>query len=103
MNLTSTQIGELTAQFFLAGAGTLSFAILFACPRRSLPYCGLVGAVGWVVYELAVMLGADAAAAALLAVIPLTALTRILAILLKTPVTVFLLSVIYPLVPGAGI
>ena len=103
MNLTSTQIGELTAQFFLAGAGTLSFAILFACPRRSLPYCGLVGAVGWVVYELAVMLGADAAAAALLAVIPLTALTRILAILLKTPVTVFLLSGIFPLVPGAGI
>lgn len=103
MNLTSTQIGELTAQFFLAGAGTLSFAILFACPRRSLPYCGLVGAVGWVVYELAVMLGADAAAASLLAVIPLTALTRILAILLKTPVTVFLLSGIFPLVPGAGI
>ena len=101
--LTNAAIGTLVAQFFLAAAGTLSFAILFACPRRSLPYCGLVGAVGWVVYELAVMLGADAAAASLLAVIPLTALTRILAILLKTPVTVFLLSGIFPLVPGAGI
>lgn len=103
MSITSTQIGELVAQFFLAGVGTLSFAILFACPRRSLPYCAIVGAVGWAVYELLVMLGADSAAASLLAVIPLTLLTRIFAIARKTPVTVFLLSGIFPLVPGAGI
>ena len=103
MMLTSTQIGELAAQFFIAGAGTLSFAVLFGCPRKSLPFCGLVGAVGWFVYELAVMLGADSAAASLLAVIPLTLLTRVFAIVLKMPVTVFLLSGIFPLVPGAGI
>ena len=95
MMLTSTQIGELAAQFFIAGAGTLSFAVLFGCPRKSLPFCGLVGAVGWFVYELAVMLGADSAAASLLAVIPLTILTRVFAIVLKMPVTVFLLSGIY--------
>ena len=82
MMLTSTQIGELAAQFFIAGVGTLCFAVLFACPRKSLFFCGLVGAVGWFVYELAVMLGADSAAASL---------------------TVFLLSGIFPLVPGAGI
>ena len=35
MMLTSTQIGELAAQFFIAGVGTLCFAILFACPRKS--------------------------------------------------------------------
>ena len=103
MMLTSTQIGELAAQFFIAGVGTLCFAVLFACPRKSLFFCGLVGAVGWFVYELAVMLGADSAAASLLAVIPLTLLTRVFAITLKLPVTVFLLSGIFPLVPGAGI
>ena len=97
MSLTAAQIGELTAQFFLAAAGTLSFAILFACPRRCLPYCALVGAVGWLWYELLTLLGADAATASLLAVIPLTILTQ------KTPVTVFLLTGIFPLVPGAGI
>ncbi len=59
--------------------------------------------MGWFVYELAVMLGADSAAASLLAVIPLTLLTRVFAITLKMPVTVFLLSGIFPLVPGAGI
>lgn len=45
MTLTSTQLGQLAAQFFLAGAGTLSFAVLFACPKRTLPCCALVGAV----------------------------------------------------------
>ena len=60
MSLTAVQISELTAQFFLAAAGTLSFAILFACPRRCLPYCALVGAVGWLWYELLTLLGADA-------------------------------------------
>ena len=103
MMLTSAQIGQLAAQFFLAGAGTLSFAILFACPRRTLPYCALVGAAGWFIYELAVLYGADAAAASLIAVIPLTLVSRLFAILLKTPVTVFLLTGIFPLVPGAGI
>ena len=101
--ITNAQIGELVAQLFLAGVGTLSFAILFACPRRSLPYCALVGAVGWFVYELLTMFGLDSAAASLLAVIPLTLLTRIFAIVLKMPVTIFLLSGIFPLVPGAGI
>ena len=95
--LTNAVLGTLVAQFFLAAAGTLSFAILFACPRR------LVGGVGWLVYELAVLLGADSTTASLLAVIPLTLLTRVLAILLKAPVTVFLLTGIFPLVPGAGI
>ena len=103
MSLTAVQISELTAQFFLAGIGTLSFAILFACPRRCLSYCALVGAVGWLGYELLTLLGADAATASLLAVIPLTLLTRVFAITQKTPVTVFLLSGIFPLVPGAGI
>ena len=101
--LTNAVLGTLVAQFFLAAAGTLSFAILFACPRRLLPYCALVGGVGWLVYELAVLLGADSTTASLLAVIPLTLLTRVLAILLKAPVTVFLLTGIFPLVPGSGI
>ena len=59
--------------------------------------------MGWFIYELAILYGADAAAAALIAVIPLSLAARICAVLLKTPVTVFLLTGIFPLVPGAGI
>ena len=90
----------LVAACIAIGTG---FVLLFACPRRLLPYCALVGGVGWLVYELAVLLGADSTTASLLAVIPLTLLPRVLAILFKAPVTVFLLTGIFPLVPGAGI
>ena len=101
--ISARQLGELAAQFFLAGASTLSFSILFACPRRTLPYCGLVGAVGWLIYKAAVLCGMESFAACLLAVIPLTLLARIFAVTQRTPVTIFLLSGIFPLVPGAGI
>ena len=47
--------------------------------------------------------GLESFTASLLAVIPLTLLARIFAIVLKTPVTIFLLAGIFPLVPGAGI
>ena len=73
MTLTSTQIGQLVAQFFVAGAGTLRFAVLFACPKRTLPCCALVGAVGWIVYVLCnTCLGLTAPVSTLLAVLPLT-------------------------------
>ena len=49
------------------------------------------------------MIDALLIAATLLAVIPLTLLARILAMTLRAPVTVFLLTGIFPLVPGAGI
>ena len=58
---------------------------------------------GLAVVRVADPAGADAATASLLAVIPLTILTRVFAITQKTPVTVFLLTGIFPLVPGAGI
>ena len=107
MDLTSLQMGELLGeilgQFLLSGVGTLSFAILFGCPQKSLPCCAVTGAVGWLVYEFCIMQQLSPAVAALLAVMPLTALTRLFAIREKTPATVFLLTGIFPLVPGAGI
>lgn len=97
------QIGGLAVQFLLSAVSTLSFGVLFGIPRKHYLACALDGAVGWVVYELAVMQGQGPAMAALLAVIPLTLLARIFAITLKAPVTVFLLCGIFPLVPGASI
>ena len=96
------QISHLLVQFLLAGVGTLCFGVLFAIPRHTRFACALTGAVGWGVYALAVLLGADTMAASLIAVIPLTLLARFLAIAQRAPVTVFLLSGIFPLVPGAG-
>ena len=40
MMLTSTQIGQLAAQFFIAGAGTLSFAVLLAVRAKACSSAG---------------------------------------------------------------
>ena len=101
--MTGAQLFELLRQFLLGGVGTLCFGMLFGIPRPCYLACAATGAVGWLTYELAVMLGAGAVTANLLAVIPLTLLARLFAIGLKAPVTVFLLCGIFPLVPGAGI
>ena len=101
--MTGAQVFELLRQFVLGGVGTLCFGMLFGIPRKCYLACATTGAVGWLAYELAVMLGVGAVTANLLAAIPLTLLARIFAVTLKAPVTVFLLSGIFPLVPGAGI
>ena len=101
--MTAAQVFELLWQLLLGGVGTLCCGVLFGIPRKCYLACGATGAVGWLAYELAVMLGVGAVTANLLAAIPLTLVARVFAVSLKAPVTVFLLCGIFPLVPGAGI
>lgn len=103
--MTLSDLLYLAEHFLWACGGTLCFGLLFGIPRRTYLACAVDGAVGWAVYQLAILLLGDAGAvtATLLASIPLTLLARIFAIKLKAPVTVFLLCGIFPLVPGAGI
>ena len=90
--MTAAQVFELLWQLLLGGVGTLCFGVLFGIPRKCYLACGATGAVGWLAYELAVMLGVGAVTANLLAAIPLTLLARVFAVSLKAPVTVFLYS-----------
>ena len=72
--------------------------------RRHYWTCGFVGAVGWTIYIACTTLGGmTAPMATLIATLPLAALSRFFAIRHKAPITVFLLTGIFPLVPGAGI
>ena len=81
--------------------GVLSFAVLFHAPRRSYLACAVCGAVAWGCYLLAAPLGLFLATT--LAAIALTLLSRMLSIAMKMPSTVFIVTGIFPLVPGAGI
>lgn len=84
-----------------AAGGTLAFALLFGVPRRFYPYCGLIGGAGWALYcLLEPMLAATAATFFASALVML--LSRFFAVRKKCPVTIFLISGIIPLVPGAG-
>lgn len=86
-----------------ASLGTLCFAVLFHVPQRHYIRCAAVGGVGWLVYLLAMALGAGCVSATLAASVPLALLSRWYAVTARAPATVFLLCGIFPLVPGAGI
>jgi uncharacterized membrane protein YjjB (DUF3815 family) len=90
-------------QFLVSLFATLSFAVLFAAPKSELIFCGLTGAVGWLVYLLCLESDVNKALSNLIATFALTVLARTIASLRKNPVTVYLIAGIFPLVPGAGI
>ena len=43
---------EFIIQFVIAMLATISFAVLFTAPKKEIVYCGLTGAVGWIVYYI---------------------------------------------------
>lgn len=90
-------------QFIVGFFATLSFAVLFSTPKRQLIFCGLTGAIGWIVYLLLFNNNAGIGLANLAAAFTLTLMSRIFAAMERHPVTVYLLAGIFPLVPGAGI
>lgn len=94
---------DYIAQFIVAMIATLCFAIVFSAPKSELIHCGLSGAIGWIFY---IIISAALSAPTLGNVVGsflLTTFSRALAAKRKNPVTVYLISGIFPLVPGAGI
>jgi len=89
-------------QFIAAFLGTVSFSLIFHVNKKYYPACGMIGAVGWLVY-LFFDQYIDAAEASFLATCVVALCSRASAIYNKCPVTIFLISGIFPLVPGAGI
>ena len=97
-------IGTIFLHFIIAMIATLAFAVLFQAPKSEWGLCGLTGGVGWFVYEyLHLQQGWHLMLATIVATLALTLLSRMFAVVRKHPATVYLLSGIFPLVPGAGI
>ncbi|MBM7572578.1 threonine/serine exporter family protein [Aquibacillus albus] len=89
-------IEQLVTSFFAAA----TFGIIFNAPKRNLIQCGLVGMCGWIVYIVFVELGIDAVPATVAAAVVVAVLSQLCAKLYKTPIIVFIVSGIIPLVPG---
>lgn len=94
---------EFIIQFIVALFATLSFAVIFSVPKKELFYCGFTGALGWIIYYIMVQFDMGVVFPSLIATLCLTIMARIFAAARSMPVTVYLLSGIFPLVPGAGI
>ena len=90
-------------QFILAMSATAAFAVIFCAPKNQLIFSALAGGISWITYLILCEFGFGTVTASLAATFLLTILSRFFAALLKKPVTLYLVSGIFVLVPGAGI
>lgn len=93
---------NLILETMAAVVGTVAFSLLFGVPTKYYPYCGLIGGAGWLVYA-GLVNGLSEPGAALFATMVVILLSRLCAVRKRCPVTIFLISGIFPLVPGAGV
>ncbi|KAB2333460.1 threonine/serine exporter family protein [Cytobacillus gottheilii] len=82
---------------FIASA---AFGILFNAPKKSLLQCGFVGMVGWMIYIILVDRYFDAVVSSLIAAFSIAVLSQMFARYYRTPIIIFSVSGIIPLVPG---
>lgn len=83
--------------------GTVAFALLFGVPKKYYLSCGIIGAAGWLMYRLVMLMGAGPSFSIFLATVAIVVLSRFCAVMQKCPATVFLITGIFPLLPGAKI
>lgn len=82
---------------------TITFSVVFHVQKKHLLICGTVGALGWLIYLLCLDAKLSTVLSTFIASLIVTQLSYILARKRKTPVTVFLIAGIIPLVPGLGL
>lgn len=90
------------SEVFFAGLGTMAFSLIFHVPARYYPRCGLTGAAGWLVF-IALKGPVGTLTATFAATLAVVLISRFSSVQLRCPVTIFLISGIFPLVPGLGI
>lgn len=87
-------------QLLTSFVSTAAFGILFNVPRKTLIKCGVVGMIGWTVYVLLTYHGADSVLATLLASFSIAVISQLFAKWYKSPVIIFSVAGMIPLVPG---
>ena len=90
-------------EIIAAALGTVAFALLFGVPWQHYIHCGIIGAAGWLMYILMTHIGMGATFAVFLATVVVVMLSRFAAVFKRCPATVFLITGIFPLVPGAKV
>ncbi len=95
---------QILSNLFCSFAGTIGFAIIYNVPKKYYIGCGVTGMAGWIVYLIASGQNyVTSAVGSFFGALVVVFMSRILSVWMKCPITIFLISGILPLVPGAGI
>ncbi|RJS67482.1 hypothetical protein CJ485_05905 [Priestia filamentosa] len=88
-------------QILTSFVASAAFGIIFNAPRHSIIKSGFVGMFGWCIYSLLVAdADTDAIVATLVAAFAIAIVSQVFAKLYKTPIIIFNVAGIIPLVPG---
>lgn len=82
---------------FIASA---AFGVIFQAPKSTLFKCGLVGSIGWIIYRFFVEWNLNEITGTFVASFVIAVIGQFFARKYKTPVIVFSVAGIIPLVPG---
>ena len=98
--LTSSLLFQVGAAFI----GTLGFAVLFGVPRKYYLHTAVCATLGWTVYSLLTIYASlGLVSATFVATLSVAVFARLFAVRFKAPETIFLITGIFPMVPGGGI
>ncbi|MHB8130148.1 MAG: threonine/serine exporter family protein [Mobilitalea sp.] len=81
---------------------TAAFSVIFYLPKKYIIHAGMAGCFGWFLYLIMMEFHGDKVLAIFVATLIVALTAHILARIYKTPVTMFLIPGVIPLVPGAG-
>ncbi|MDQ0345361.1 threonine/serine exporter family protein [Lederbergia wuyishanensis] len=88
------------SHLILSMISAIGFGIIFNAPRKALFHCGVVGMAGWFVYIVMIDSGVDVVHAAFSGAFIVAIIGHIMAKRNKTPIIVYIVAGIIPLVPG---
>ena len=101
--MTPAVLFDWAVQALVAFVATIALSIIFHTPRNQYAFAGITGAVGWLIYIVYMHFQPDTVFASFFAALGLAYISRIFSFVRRAPLTIFLISGIFPIVPGAGI
>ena len=91
---------EIIQHLVLSFVATACFGVIFNAPIKAIPYCGLVGMVGWTLNFMLGEVGIESIHAAFICAFIVAIVAHIFARRYRLPMIVFSVSGIIPIVPG---
>lgn len=90
-------------QCFFIFFATIGFSILFSIKKEELLYCGVVGVISFLFYDILILNEISSFVGAIVGTFVAVVISRRLAFVRRIPVAVYIIPSIIPLVPGSAI
>ena len=95
---------EMFSNIICSFLGTIAYAVMYNVPKKYYVGCGFTGMMGWLVYCFAERKEVlSSIVACFFGALAVVLIARTLSVKMKCPITIFLISGIFPLVPGAKV